>query len=124
MSAPSDGKVLLCRLCERTSSKGNRYFTGRLGPAKVIAFIDTEAELKYGATAVFNVYVQDGEIRRQGSTAGAGTNAQEHRHQALGDGDRGHQARRGQRWQRPEPPKADPAQPFHDDDISDIGRDR
>src|SRR5215472_9869955 len=98
MSAPSDGKVLLCRLYERTSSKGNRYFTGRLGPAKVIAFIDTEAELKYGATAVFNVYVQDGEIQRQGSAAGAGTNAQGHHHQALGGGDRGHQARRVQRW--------------------------
>ena len=123
MSAPSDGKVLLCRLYERTSSKGNRYFTGRLGPAKVIAFIDTEAELKYGATAVFNVYVQDSEIQRQGSAAGAGPNAQGHHHQALGDGDRGHHARRGQRW-RPEPPKADSAQPFHDDDISDIGRDR
>jgi hypothetical protein len=29
-----------------------------------------------------------------------------------------------QRWQRPEAPRADPAQPFHDDDVSDIGRGR
>ena len=39
----ADGKVLLCRLYERTSLKGHRYLAGRLGYAKLIPFLDTRS---------------------------------------------------------------------------------
>jgi hypothetical protein len=63
-------KVLLCKLFERTSANGNRYMLGRLGNAKIIAFMDRDAELKYGAEAVWNVFVQVSEQDegRQSST--------------------------------------------------------
>ena len=38
-----DGKVLLGRLYERTSRKGHRYSSGRLGPSRVMAFKDEYA---------------------------------------------------------------------------------
>jgi hypothetical protein len=57
MTAP---RVLLMRLFERTSAKGNRYLTGRLSSAKLIAFEATDVpdEQRYGADIVWNVYVQ------------------------------------------------------------------
>jgi hypothetical protein len=55
----NDGKVLLCRLYERTSARGNRYLAGRLGAARLIGFLDDKAELQFGATACFTIYVQD-----------------------------------------------------------------
>ena len=39
-----DDKVLLGRLYERTSQKGNRYFSGRLGAARVMLFKDDYAD--------------------------------------------------------------------------------
>ncbi len=39
-----DNKVLLGRLYERTSQKGNRYFGGRLGAARVMLFRDDYAD--------------------------------------------------------------------------------
>ncbi len=39
-----DNKVLLGRLYERTSQKGNRYFSGRLGAARVMLFRDDYAD--------------------------------------------------------------------------------
>jgi hypothetical protein len=63
-------KVLLCKLFERTSANGNRYMFGRLGNAKIIVFVDRDAELKYGAEVVWNVFVQAAEQddSRQSST--------------------------------------------------------
>jgi hypothetical protein len=53
-------KVMLLRLFERTSAKGNRYFTGRLGSAKLIVFEATDLpdDQRYGAEVVWNVFVQ------------------------------------------------------------------
>jgi hypothetical protein len=53
-------RVQLCRLFERTSQRGNRYLTGRLGAAKLIAFEarDVPEDQRYGAEAVWNVYLQ------------------------------------------------------------------
>ncbi|MEQ8653274.1 MAG: hypothetical protein RIC87_12495 [Kiloniellales bacterium] len=60
------GKVRLCRLYERTSANGNRYFTGRLGGAKVIVFRDQKAEAD---CPVWQVYLEDAESGR-GASAG------------------------------------------------------
>lgn len=47
-----DGKVHLFDLRERTSASGNRYLSGWLGKASVVAFLDREAE-----EPTWNVYV-------------------------------------------------------------------
>ncbi len=49
-------KVLLGRLYERTSQKGNRYFSGRLGAARVMLFKDDYAD----DDNVWQLFVQDG----------------------------------------------------------------
>jgi hypothetical protein len=66
MTAPAP-KVLLCWRFERTSAKGRRYFTGRLGSAKVIAFEerDVAEDQRYGAEAVWRVYLQAPEDDRE-----------------------------------------------------------
>ena len=51
-----DEKVLLGRLYERTSQKGNRYFSGRLGAARVMLFKDDYAD----DDNVWQLFVQDG----------------------------------------------------------------
>ncbi len=66
-----DDKVLLGRLYERTSQKGNRYFSGRLGAARVMLFKDDYAD----DDNVWQLFVQEGGEKspqvaqqRQGST--------------------------------------------------------
>jgi hypothetical protein len=54
-------KVLLCKLFERTSASGNRYMFGRLGNAKIIAFVDRDAEPQYGADVIWQVFLQAGD---------------------------------------------------------------
>ncbi len=49
-----DDKVLLGRPYERTSQKGNRYFSGRLGAARIMLFKDDYAD------DVWQLFVQDG----------------------------------------------------------------
>jgi hypothetical protein len=66
MTAP---RVLLSRLFERTSAKGTRYFSGRLGSAKLLAFeaTDVPEDQGYGADVLWNVFMQgyqDGAQRR------------------------------------------------------------
>jgi len=51
-----DDKVLLGRLYERTSHKGNRYFSGRLGAARVMLFKDDYAD----DDNVWQLFVQEG----------------------------------------------------------------
>ena len=47
MTGRPEPKVLLMQLSERTSAKGTRYFTGYLGRAKLVAFLDQEPD-KFG----------------------------------------------------------------------------
>ena len=97
-------KVMLMKLFERTSERGTRYLFGRLGAAKIVAFIDTDAELQYGATAVFDVYVQAVEDKAAPAAAIRAP-------------------RRRAPYPRQQPhgePAGDP-RPF-DDDVSDVGR--
>jgi hypothetical protein len=56
MTAP---RVLLCRLFERTSAKSPRYFSGRLGIAKLLAFeaTDVPEDQGYDADVLWNVYM-------------------------------------------------------------------
>jgi hypothetical protein len=118
-----EGKILLCRLYERTSSKGNRYLAGRLGNAKIIAFLNTEAELRFGATGCIDVYVQSGEDRK------ADGECEDRGRSPRGSADRSGSSStsspsRIQSYQAPQAERPDPGRPFHDDDISDIGATR
>jgi hypothetical protein len=116
----ADGKVLICRLFERQSARGNRYLTGRLGAAKLIALLDTEAELQFGATGCFNVFVQSGEDRKPDGDAGR--QAQQPR-RPPSDSSSAPPPGRIQRHQRSDAkPKPAHGRPFHDDPISGIGR--
>jgi hypothetical protein len=56
----ASGKVLLLRLYEKQSARGNQYWIGRLGAAKVVAFPNTKIELQYGAVGAIDVFVQAG----------------------------------------------------------------
>ena len=52
-----DSKVLLGRLYERTSQKGNRYFSGRLGAVRIMLFKDDESDVDNA----WQLFVQDGD---------------------------------------------------------------
>jgi hypothetical protein len=66
-------KILLCRLYEKTGARSGRwYLYGYLGSARLVAFLDEDAELRYGATAVFNVFVQAAEERKSHGDTGGG----------------------------------------------------
>jgi hypothetical protein len=72
MTAP---RVLLCRLFERTSAKGTRYSSGRLGSAKLLAFeaTDVPEDQGYGADVLWNVFTQgyqDSAQHREAPTRG------------------------------------------------------
>lgn len=49
-------RILLMRLYEKTSAKGNRYFAGRLGAASVVMMLDERAE---NADPVWQVFVSE-----------------------------------------------------------------
>ena len=51
-----DMKIPLTKLYEKVSGRGNRYFTGRLGNARIVMFQDTQAE---GSDPVWQVYLSD-----------------------------------------------------------------
>jgi hypothetical protein len=114
MSA-ADSKVLLCWLYERTSAKGNRYLAGRLGAAKVIAFLDPPADLQFGATACFNVYVQPGDAERQPE------NGEREPRPAPPVNNTPIRPGGIQRLPRPAKP-ADNGEPFHSDPVDDLWR--
>ncbi len=59
-----DGKVLLGRLYERTSQKGNRYFSGRLGTARIMLFKDDKADVDN----CWQMFVQDGDDKPHQTT--------------------------------------------------------
>jgi hypothetical protein len=56
----TSGKILVLRLFERRSKKGNQYWIGKLGAAKVVAFPNTQIELKFDAVGAIDVFVQAG----------------------------------------------------------------
>lgn len=58
-------KVLLLKLFERTCANGKRYMSGRLGNARVIAFMDDTVEKQFGAEAVWNVFLEPGDDSRR-----------------------------------------------------------
>jgi hypothetical protein len=116
-----DGKVRLCQLYERRSATtGRRYLTGRLGGAKIVALLDDRAELKFGATAAFTVFLEPGEDRPKPAGDEAGTQnlnlpLDESPHQ-----ERGERAPKVQRLPRPEPEA--PEAGDLDDGLADLWR--
>ena len=109
-------KVLIATLWQRTSERGNDYLSGYLGKARVIGF---KGEPTADGIPTWDLYLQPGKEQEER----AGTRSQQPR-QPSAASDRGHQARRVQRWAKPAAERFDPDRPFHDDDISDIGRGR
>lgn len=66
-------KVLLLELKERTSASGNRYMSGWLGKASVVAFLDKDAAEPTWQVFVSTPKPKDGENPRgyrQGSSRG------------------------------------------------------
>jgi len=99
-----DGKVLLGRLYERTSLKGNRYFSGRLGAARIMLFKDDHAD----DDNVWQIFVQDGDAQApQASQEGQG-----HEIKPL------HTKKRSKRTSTPENATTDP--PLPDDSLPDV----
>jgi hypothetical protein len=100
--------VLLLRLYEKTSAKGNTYFAGRMGQASVVMMRDLHAE---GDDPVWQVFVSE---PRQAATDGAGAQRVP---MAAQPPAKPLQARKS-------PPRAKSAAPagMLDDDISDLGR--
>ena len=47
MSGQREPRVLLMKLSERVSAKGTKYFSGFLGQARLVAFLDQEPD-KFG----------------------------------------------------------------------------
>jgi hypothetical protein len=112
MSAPSN-KVLLASLWERTSAKGNTYLSGFLGKACVVGF---RGEPRPDGTPTWNIFLSPGKEQEEA----AGTRAQQARRQPS-DSSSAPMPGRVQRHPRPDNTKASGADPFFDDDISDIG---
>ena len=109
-------KVLIATLWQRTSERGNEYLSGFLGKARVIGF---RGEPTADGIPTWNLYLQPGKEQEERAEA------RSHQpRQPSAASDRGHQARRVQRWAKPATERLDPNRLFHDDDISDIGRGR
>lgn len=51
-----NGKLLLCRMWEKKSARGNVYFAGRLGAASLVMFKDEYAE---GPEPCWQVFIQE-----------------------------------------------------------------
>src|SRR3954451_15544061 len=130
-------RVLLMQLSERTSAKGNRYLSGWLGKASVVAFQAEEPD-RWG-NPVWDLFVSTPEPRPEaGQERDPARRPQarpEQRPQsphpgdaakpsaspvARGDGWRGSQYRRPANGARRAP--AAEQEPFFDDDLTDIGR--
>ena len=91
-------KVKLGRLYEKTSTRGTRYFVGRLGLARVLMFQSRETADDGGA--IWELYLEEVEDPRPRSSQGE------------------RPAQRPARA-RPEPPDQDEP-PFHDDPLDDV----
>jgi hypothetical protein len=59
MTMDTNGKITLTTLYEKTSSRGNRYFVGRLGAARIMLFHDEYAE---GDDPAWHLCLQEGPI--------------------------------------------------------------
>jgi hypothetical protein len=111
-------RVQLMTLYERTSAKGNRYLSGRLGAAKVVAFEDTKTEKTEGTSTVWTVYLSPGDDRaRQGDDAGGARQARQRGGYAPG-----YAADPAQHPDRPADRGARSRAPAFDDEIPFAGR--
>jgi hypothetical protein len=109
-------KVLPTVLWHCTSEKGNKYLSGFLGKARVIGF---QGESAFEGIRTWNIYLQPSREQEESESARKQQPRQPQPAPALA----APRPTGGQRAQRLEP-KLDPGFPFHEDDISDIGRDR
>ena len=58
----SDAKIRLCRLYEKQSARGTRYFVGRLGAARLLLF--QSREIADDGGAIWDLFVQELEDKR------------------------------------------------------------
>jgi hypothetical protein len=54
-------KVALCRLIERQSAKGTRFFSGFLGDAKIVMFEDKEcpSDKLFGGIGAWKLFLEE-----------------------------------------------------------------
>ena len=100
--------VLLLRLYEKTSAKGNTYFAGRMGQASVVMMRDLHTD---DGDPVWQVFVSE---PRQTATESAPA-------PRVMDGGKSSQKRPAARKSTPRAKSAVPASML-DDDIGDLGR--
>jgi hypothetical protein len=123
-----DDKLLLAEWQEHVSARGTIYATGLLGLARVVAF---RQETDDGP--IWRIFLragkkQQGERDGDGRTRYASTSARASTSRLMSPpADAQHHtevagANRFKVQRLPKPDKSDPDMPFHDDDISDIGR--
>lgn len=70
-----DERIKFFRLYEKVSSRGNRYFVGRLAGARVVVMKDERAELSEGTEAVWDVLISPAEDPAPRRAANAGGSA-------------------------------------------------
>ncbi len=103
--------VKLGRMFEKTSANGNRYFTGRLGAARLLLFRNKEdAE---DGSPIWNVFVQDVPEQRTEARPVQGELPVNRRQD-------GRQGREDSRWRQDRPPQSLDSGRFYDDDLSDV----
>jgi hypothetical protein len=58
----------LCRLIERESAKGTRFFTGYLGDAKIVLLPDRESnpDKLYGGIASWQLFIEERRPKQEG----------------------------------------------------------
>ena len=129
-------RVLLMQLSERTSGKGNRYLSGWLGKASVVAFAgepdkhgnptwdlfvsEPQPRAEAGAKSPNVGDLERDPARRPQARDAGGPAKPSASPVARGDGWRGPQYRRPANGAARAP--AGEHEPFYDDDLADIGR--
>jgi hypothetical protein len=107
MSSFLEGKIVLCKLYETVSARGNRYLAGRLGSGRIIVLRGQPTPAGLSTWDVFlapdKPQVTSGD--REPSTAPTKSSRT-----------------RVQRWAKPKADTQPNDRPFHDDPIDDIGR--
>ncbi len=93
----NEPKVKLGRVFEKVSAKGTRYFTGRLGAARILMF--QSRETADNGDPVWDLYLQEVEDTRPQASQGE---------------------RPRRRAERRESEPASQGEPFHDDPLDDV----
>lgn len=82
MANDQQPRIPLLRLYEKTSAKGNPYFTGKLNGCRVLVFRDDRAELSDGTLGIWNVFLQAPDDQQQRTGEGGDNGSRQERPRA------------------------------------------